>query len=112
MPPPRGRIHLGGYKVGGEFDMRISMILTAGVLALGLTACEKKAEDAQADAVRDNAEMQADSMEAQADAMDNQATGTAVGEAQNEAAADTMRAEADLVEEKGEIQADAIEETK
>ncbi len=92
--------------------MRISMILTAGAMVLGLAACEKKPEDVQADAVRDNTEMQADSMEAQADAIEDQNAATELGEAQNDAAADTMRAEADLVEERGEIRADAIEETK
>ncbi|MGL6043534.1 MAG: hypothetical protein ACRC1J_06375 [Sandaracinobacteroides sp.] len=86
-------------------------LLVIGVAGLGLAACEKKATDAQADAVRDTSQAAATNMENTADAVEEK--GEAMGAAtQNnaEASADAMRERAEGVEERGERQADAIED--
>lgn len=88
----------------------IPVILAAGI---GLTGCQKTAEDKQADVVRDTTEQRADTIEQRADVVENageQAGG--VTEQNAETNADSMRANADSVREQGEINADAIEDKK
>ena len=83
------------------------MILAASLSLATLGACDGATENAkenQADAVRENAEVQADAMEEKADATDTTVDGM------DSTTENKMEADAQAVREKGEAKADAMED--
>jgi hypothetical protein len=105
--------HQRRYAVGTEQETEMKILMTPLiVLAAGisLAACEKKAADVQADAVRDQADTTASTMENKADIVENTGADQAAAvEGATDNKADAMRDQADAVKDNAEQKADAIE---
>ena len=88
--------------------MKKSIMILAATLSLAtLGACDgakENAQEDQADAVRENAEVQADALEEKAGATDTKVDGM------DSTAENKMEADAQAVREKGEAKADAVED--
>jgi hypothetical protein len=81
--------------------------------ALTLASCQKKAEDVQADAVRNDAQATATAVDDRADTIEaNGKADASMTKDVTENQADALRNQADAIENAGEKRADAIEDGK